>query len=160
MSSIQLKRGNSPLKNDQGFVEGLITHVTMEKEVVKVKDADEAFDVHELEKCVFHFDCRGASGETFHIQHKCFPRLDGEKHIFRGKGRGSKEVKDYNKLTKTCLKLGLVSEDKLQKLTDELLDNVMVKLDAISDLKVAFKPFLDIKSNQYGIDLETLSVLS
>ena len=156
MAILHLKRGNTPLEDEQGFVNASIVGVSMTKETKKVKDLDQNFDIHEVEHCVFLFECPGTSNEPFHIHHKCFPRLDGEKHVFRGKGRGTKEKRGYNKLTKTCVRLGLVTDEKLIQMTEETLNNVMTKLDMIDNLPVRFKSILNLRTNEYGVDLDTL----
>ena len=157
--SFGLKRANTPAKNDKGYASGKITHITFEKEELVTKDKEGA-DTVDVERVIFHFDVDGTSGEPIKIKHKCGVRLNGEKYVVKGKGRGKDEKKEYNKLTKTCLQLGFITEAELKNLTDAVMDRVTDKMDHTKDLCVTFKPTLDQKNNLFGIGMSTLEVKS
>ena len=157
MEKIKLQRGNSPVRDKDGYVEGTLVRVTMGRDIRKFRDWDKAFEVEEVEKCIFHFEFIGASGATFKVQHKCFPRLDSAKHFFRGQGRGMSEVIDYSKLTKTCLNLGFLTYDNVDRINEDVFETVSLKLANINCYKVRFIPVIhDEKTKEYSIILDSL----
>lgn len=154
---IQLKKAISPLRNIRGEVNALLTRVSMGKDISKFKDWDDNFDVSEVEKCIFHFTFYGASDNPLYVKHKCFPCLDGALHRFRGRGRGLKELIDYNKFTRTCLQLGFIEEKQLQNLEDLVFDTLKTKLETASNFNVTFVPMFDEENHLYTLDLYSLA---
>ena len=165
--TLRLRRANTPVRDSEHYTRGTVSRITFEKQSISkhkvFKDDEDNGDGTpnpiEIEQFVFYFEIEGSAGEPIKIKHKCSTRLNGEKYIVKGKGRGKGEVKEYNKLTKTCLKLGFITEVELKDITDAVLDRVLKSIDDTKDLKVRFKPTMDEKTNLFGIGLESLSVV-
>jgi hypothetical protein len=116
-----MRAANRPKLNDDGRVTGVIVRAeegTGVRTTRKSKDdvAQESYERYELE-------CE-VDGTTGPINMKLYVGTVLNPTPLDSKGRGAKEVKIYNQLTTLCLALGLINEDELENLTDEIIDRV------------------------------------
>jgi len=152
--TLSLSRANNPVKEEDGSVFGKIMEVSAEQEEIK-RPGEDAVDV---DYTIFHFETTGSAGRPIKIKHKCSTKLNGEKYLVKDGGSKSSK-KEYNKLTRTCLQLGLISEEELLDLTDEILERVAKELEGLQEISVKFKLTNDKKRHFFGISLKSLELV-
>jgi hypothetical protein len=106
---------------------------------------------------MFYFEGDCLAGEKMEMKIMTSRKINPTKIAVKGAGRGKNELKQYNKLTQMCLRLGFLSENELKNLNDVTLKKVDDQLKNTTNLHVKFKPVPSKKDpNLEAIGLATL----
>lgn len=161
--SIVLKTSNRPVRDEEGFVKGTLSKVEVETKETRYTNTEGMIDTRSYDVLMFRFVFEGTS-TSYKINHMCGLSLSNEKYPSKKQAqKGKKEKTLYNKLTSTCLKLGLLTAEDLKSNADEFDKvrlRVMKDLDAIHDLPVKTKLLKTTKNNLIAISIDNLNVLT
>ena len=137
--ALRAKIANSLKSDDSGYVSGVLADITL---------LDESESDFEKEQFVFDFICDGVL-KPINLKVWTGTKLNPEKY---NDGKNT----DYNKLTKICIQLGLVTEKSLVESLKNGEDPD-IELEVLKGLQVKFKTTKSIKSKGLSqIDLSTL----
>jgi hypothetical protein len=137
--ALKPKMANSLKVDNLGYAHG---------EIVDITELDGSESNLDKEQYLFDFVCEG-SIKPINIKYWTGVLINSERY---GEGKN----KEYNKLTKLCIKLGLVTVDDLKSGKE-----IDIDLDTLKTKQIKFKPVKSSKSsNLTTIDIETLEIVA
>lgn len=151
-----LNIANSPKVDAGGYVNGMIEGMSLEtiKVPQKLKNGDAK--LIDVEQCVLNINVEGQAGAPIKIKHSCSTKLNGQKYTLKTDKKNEPAREVYNKLTKTCLQLKLLTEEELKNLNEKILERVMSALETLKNVSVRFKPLFDPETRLMSLNLDTL----
>jgi hypothetical protein len=137
--ALKPKMANSLKVDNEGYAHG---------EIVDITELDGSESNLDKEQYLFDFVCEGTI-KPINIKYWTGVLINSERY---GEGKN----KEYNKLTKLCIKLGLITVDDLKSGKE-----IDIDLDILKSKQIKFKPVKTSKSsNLTTIDIETLVIVA